>query len=142
MLCNKYKINNCHIILNCTTGLLGHFIGEFLLLINFYRLITITCLYNFDPLKPHFYIVKRGFTGVYIIFLIFAQKHRLWILIRIVKVDLMSTHSLCFEQKYEKYKNSLSENFQFLMVKFSVYLYRHVFILLLMLSMLGKIFSR
>ena len=32
--------------------------------------ITKTCLYNFDPLKPHFYIVKLGFTGVYIIFLI------------------------------------------------------------------------
>ena len=39
-----------------------------------------TCLYNFDPLKPHFYIVKLGFTGVYIIFLISAQKHRLWVL--------------------------------------------------------------
>ena len=24
------------------------------------------CLYNFDPLKPHFYIVKLGFTGVII----------------------------------------------------------------------------
>ena len=32
-----------------------------------------THLYNFDPLKPHFYIVKLGFTGVYIIFLISAQ---------------------------------------------------------------------
>ena len=30
-------------------------------------LITKTYLYNFDPLKPHFYIVKLGFTGVYII---------------------------------------------------------------------------
>ena len=29
-----------------------------------------TCLYNFDPLKPHFYIVKLGFAGVYIIFVI------------------------------------------------------------------------
>ena len=28
-----------------------------------------TRLYNFDPLKPHFYIVKVGFTGVHIIFL-------------------------------------------------------------------------
>ena len=37
---------------------------------------------NFDPLKPHFYIVKLGFTGVYIIFLIFAQTHRFWVLIR------------------------------------------------------------
>ena len=35
--------------------------------------ITKTCLYNFDPLKPHFYRVKLGFTGVYIIFLISAQ---------------------------------------------------------------------
>ena len=39
--------------------------------------ITKTRLYNFAPLKPHFYIVKLGFTGVYIIFLISAQKHRL-----------------------------------------------------------------
>ena len=30
-------------------------------------------LYNFDPLKPHFYIVKLGFTVVYIIFLASAQ---------------------------------------------------------------------
>ena len=44
-----------------------------------------TCLYNFDPLKPHFYIVKLGFTGVYIIFHISAAV-------------LTSTHNLCFEQ--------------------------------------------
>ena len=35
--------------------------------------ITRTRLYNFDPLKPHFYNVKLGFTGVYIIFLSSAQ---------------------------------------------------------------------
>ena len=40
--------------------------------------ITKTCLYNVDPVKPQFYIVKLGFTAVYIIFLISAQKHRLW----------------------------------------------------------------
>ena len=44
--------------------------------------ITKTCLYNFDPLKLHFYVAKLGFTGVYIIFLISAQKHRLWVLVR------------------------------------------------------------
>ena len=32
-----------------------------------------TRLYNIDPLKPHFYTVKLGFSGVYIIFLISAQ---------------------------------------------------------------------
>ena len=45
-------------------------------------IITKTCLYNFDPLKPHFYTVKLGFKGVYIIFLISANKHRLWVLVR------------------------------------------------------------
>ena len=52
--------------------------------------ITKTYPYNFDPLKSHFYIVKLGFTGVYIIFLISAQKRRLWVLVR------TSTHNLCF----------------------------------------------
>ena len=33
-----------------------------------------TCLYNVDPFEPHFYEVKLGFTGVYIIFLILLKK--------------------------------------------------------------------
>ena len=41
----------------------------------------------------------------------------------------MSTHNLCFEQKYEKYQIFLSENFMFLEVKFSIYLNRRVFIM-------------
>ena len=41
----------------------------------------------------------------------------------------MSTHNLCFEQKYEEYQNFLSENFHFLVIKFSVYLNRHVFVM-------------
>ena len=47
----------------------------------------------------------------------------------------MSTNNLCFEQKYEKKKskknqNFLSENFIFLIVKFSIYLNRHVFVMI------------
>ena len=92
--------------------------------------ITRTRLYNFDPLKPHFYIVKLGFTGVYIIFLISAQKHRLWVLVRTAcEAVLKSTHNLCFDQKYEKYLNFLSGNFHFLVVKFSAYLNRRVFVM-------------
>ena len=41
----------------------------------------------------------------------------------------MSTHNLCFEQKYEKNQSFLSENFQFFGVKFSIYLNRHVFVM-------------
>ena len=37
------------------------------------NVITKTRLYNFDTLKPNFYVVKLGFTGVYIICLISAQ---------------------------------------------------------------------
>ena len=44
--------------------------------------ITKTCLYNVDHIKPHFYIVKPGFTGVYIIVLISAQKHTVCVLVR------------------------------------------------------------
>ena len=74
-----------------------------------------TYLYNFDPLKPHLYIVKLGFTGVYIIFLISAQKHRLWVLVRTPRraAVLTSTHNLCFEQKYEKYQNFNLKTFSF-----------------------------
>ena len=41
----------------------------------------------------------------------------------------MSIHNLCFEQKYEKISEFLSENFQFLVVKFSVYLNSRVFVM-------------
>ena len=33
------------------------------------RFITKTCLCNFDPLKPHFCIVKRGLQGYTLLFL-------------------------------------------------------------------------
>ena len=43
----------------------------FLLLLLFWIYITKPCLYNYHPLKPHFYIVKLGFAGVYFIFFLF-----------------------------------------------------------------------
>ena len=105
--------------------------------------ITKTYLYNSDPLKPHFYIAKLGFTGVYIIFLISAQKHRLWVLVRTASSNrlgeavLTSTHDLCFEQTYIKYQNFSSENVHFLMVKFSKYLNRRVFVMNVMTAWKG-----
>ena len=41
----------------------------------------------------------------------------------------MSTRNLCLEQKYKKYQIFFSENFPFLVVKFSIYLNRRVFIM-------------
>ena len=82
--------------------------------------ITKIYLHNFDPLKPHFYTVQLGFTGVYIIFLISAQKHRLWVLVRTASM---------FWAEMLKISEFLSENFQFLEVKFSIYLNRRVFVM-------------
>ena len=48
---------------------------------------------------------------------------------RLTEAVLTSTHDLCFEQKYEKYQSFLSENFQFLEVKFSIYLNRRIFVM-------------
>ena len=70
--------------------------------------ITKTYLYNFDPLKPHFYTVKLGFTGIYIILLISALKHRLWVLVRGGSIEY---HNLCFEQKHKKYQNFYLKTF-------------------------------
>ena len=84
--------------------------------ISFARSITKTCLYNFDPLKTHFYIVKLRFIGVYIIFLISAQNIDCGYSLEspgLGEAVLTSTNNLCFEQKYEKYQNFLSENFHF-----------------------------
>ena len=67
-----------------------------------------TRLYNFDPLEPHFYIVKLGSTGVYIIFLISAQ-------------NIDCGYSL---------EPSFSENLHFLVVKFSVHLNTRVFVMI------------
>ena len=92
--------------------------------------ITKTYLYNSDPLKPHFYIVKLGFIGVYIIFLIPAKNIDCGYSLEPPRRGGSNEYpQLCFEQKYEKYRIFLPENFQFLVVKFSIYLNRRVFVM-------------
>ena len=96
-----------------------------------YSHITKTCLYNVDPLKPHFYIVKLGFTG-YTLFFLFLLK------------NIDCGYSL--EPPHRGYSNEYPqsifwaeiwkisdffffENVHFLGVKFSVYLNRRVFVM-------------
>ena len=97
-----------------------------------FNYITKTRLYNFDPLKPHCYIVKLGFTGLYIIFLISAQKHRLWVLVRTASsrrfLRVPTIYALSRNIK-KKYLNFCFENFPILVVKFSIYLNRRVFVI-------------
>ena len=94
--------------------------------------ITKTHLYIFDPLKPHFYIVKLGFTGVFIIFLISAQNIDCGYSLEPPRRGGSNEYPqsmLCFEQNYEKYPNFLSEKIHFLVVNFSVYFNRLVFVM-------------
>ena len=65
--------------------------------------------------------MKLGFTGVEIIFLISVQNIDCEYLFEAV---LTSTYVL--SRNKEKYQDFLSENFHFLVVKFSGYLNRHV----------------
>ena len=57
----------------CNLSIFVHFAVEICFHASSVHIITKTRLYNFDPLKPQFYIVKLGFTGVNIIFLISVQ---------------------------------------------------------------------
>ena len=96
------------------------------------RTITKTYLYNFDPLKPHFYIVKLGFPGIYIIFLISAQKHRLWVLVRTASTRRFNRVPTIYVLS-RNMKNIIIfyvKNCHFLVIKFSVYLNRRVFVML------------
>ena len=87
------------------------------------------------PSAEFLYIVKLEFTGVYIIFLISAQKHRLWVLIRTASLPHRGSsneypQSLFWAEIWKISDFFLSWNFQFLEVKFSVYLSKCVFVML------------
>ena len=76
-----------------------------------------TCPCNEDTLTPHFYIVKLGFTGVYIIFsFLLRLKHILIVGTRknrLSEAVLTCTHNQCFEPKNEIYNIFSSENYRF-----------------------------
>ena len=48
---------------------------------------------------------------------------------RLAEAVLTSTHNLCFKQKHEIYQNFYLKIFNFLVVKFSIYLNRRVFVM-------------
>ena len=62
-------------------GSFNHF-GSVKVLVNWEWLIMLIYPCNEDSLSTHFYMLKLGFTGVYIVFLLFFSKHRLWVLVR------------------------------------------------------------
>ena len=96
-----------------------------------YVIITKTCLYNFDPLKPHFYIVKLGFTGYTLVFLFLLKNIDCGYSLEPPRRGGSNEYpqSMFGAEIWKKYLNFLSQNFRFLIVKFSVYLNRHIFVI-------------
>ena len=75
---------------------------------------------------------------VYIIFLILLKKHRLWVLVRtasprrfkrVPTIYVLSRNIYVLSRNMKNIRNFLSENFPFLVVKFSIYMNRHVFVM-------------
>ena len=75
----KIKITPIHFLVLCTYDFCISLLWIYLYVqsnFNHSNIFGITkiYLYNFDPLKPHFYIIKLAFIGVYIIFFLFLLK--------------------------------------------------------------------
>ena len=67
----------------------------------------LTSQFNLDPIKPHFYIVKLGFTRVYIIFLICCQK------VYLRQQERLQFHLTCQIAKSEGYHANRTTNYIF-----------------------------
>ena len=75
-------------------------------------------------------MVKLGFTGVHIIFLISAQNIDCGYSLEPPRRGGSNEYpQTMFWAEIWKYQSFLSENFHFLVIKFSVYLNRHVFVM-------------
>ena len=82
------------------------------------------------PLKPHFYIVKLGFTGVNIIFRISAQNIDCGYSLEPPRRGGSNKYpQSMFWAETWKISDFIYENFYFLVAKFSVYLNRRVFVM-------------
>ena len=96
--------------------------------------LCITKTYTYKILIPltHFYIVKLGFTGVCIIILISAQNIDCAYSLKLPRRGSSNEYpKSMFWAEIWKISEFLSENFHFFVVKFSIYLNRPVFAMLL-----------
>ena len=88
-----------------------------------------TCPCNVYPLEPHFYIEKTGVCRGLPIFLIFAPKHRLWVLVSLGEAVLTCTYNLCFGQIKKNIKNFQLKIFNVLKLKNLCLLHGQVFVI-------------
>ena len=92
--------------------------------------ITKTRLYNFDPHRPHFCIVKLGFRRVYIIFLVLLKNIDCGYSLEPPRRGGSNGYpQSMFWARIWKISDFLSEIFPFLVVEFSISLNRRVFVM-------------
>ena len=96
--------------------------------------LTKTRLYNFDPLKPHFYIIKLGFTGVYIIYFFFFFIFFFLLQYMDCGYSLEPPRRSGSNEYHNLYLSKNTKNIRifhlpFLVVKFSIYLNRRAFVM-------------
>ena len=83
--------------------------------------ITKTYLYNFDTLKPHFYIVKLGLQGYTLFFLVLLENiYCGYSLEPPRRGGSKEYHNLFFEQKYKTYQIFFSFFFFFFFFFFNL----------------------
>ena len=93
--------------------------------------ITKTYLYNLDPLKPHFYTVKLGFTGVHTIFLISAKNIDCGYSLEPPRRGGSNEYpqSMFWAEKWKNIRFFYLKTFSFLVARCSIYLNRRVFVM-------------
>ena len=92
--------------------------------------ITEIYLYNFEPFKPHFYIVKLGLQGYTLCFLCLLKNIDCRYSLEPPRRGGSNKYpQFMFWAEIWKISIFLPENFQCLMVKFSIYLNRRVFVM-------------
>ena len=102
----------------------------FIIYLSFLKLVTKTCLYNADPLKFHFYVVRLGFTGVYIIFLFLRKNVDCGYLLELPLWGSSNEYpQSMFWAEVWKYQFFIWKFSVFGDKKFSVYLSKRVFIM-------------
>ena len=90
-----------------------------------YIMLTSSC--NVDPFTPHFYIVNLGFTGVYIVFLIFDLKQKLRVLVRTASLrQFLPVPTIDVLSNNKKISPFSCENYHFYSRENHSILHRHV----------------
>ena len=98
-----------------------------------------TCRCNVNPLTPHFYIVKLGFTRIIFFYLFYALKQRSWVLVRTALRRSQRVPTINVLSKIiRNISQFLIRNFHFYSQEILLVLHGHVFVMRPVFSQRGS----